>query len=176
MTLMDVLNQAPEILEDPAVREDKGLFPNGITQVRMGLTPRMGENRRGDWVVSAVLPDGHEVEAVFAGRRADATNVLRRDLAKLWQAALKDAQTAGQDLPEAESVRLPVMIEGGWRPRFIRDADGCETRIYQFYAARWTYVTSGGTVEVAGEPARSASDLDLSAAPPPRKACLQMVD
>ena len=149
-------------LQDPCVEEDAALFPDGVVQVRVALTPQAGENRRGDWIVAGVLADGSEIEVVFAGRRGKATVGLRRELVMMWRNVVSQAQASKRPAPNPSSVLLPIMLEGGWRVLFKRETDGCETRKYQLMAARWTYVLEGGLVDVAGEAVRDAQDAELS--------------
>ena len=149
-----------------ALEEDEGLFRNGVVQTRIALTPRAGENKRQDWFVAGVLPYGAEVQVVFAGRRAAAAKRLRHTLTLAWRTALADAKRKGEAAPDPSTVHLPISVEGGWRAVFSRDEDGCETRKYQFIAARWTYLDAQGVVDVAGERVLSDNTVDLSAMPP----------
>lgn len=151
---------------DTALEEDNGMFPNGVVKARIALTPRAGENARQDWVVAGVLPYGAEVQVVFAGRRAAAAQRLRQTLTDAWRTVLAEAKRKGAPAPDPASVHVQVNLEGGWRAVFKRGEDGCETRTYQFVAARWTYVDSQGTVDVAGEPALSENEVNLSEMPP----------
>ncbi len=147
---------------DPDISEDTGLFRKGLTQVRVQLTPRIGENGRGDWIVSAILPQGQEVEVVFAGRRAAAAKPLKQELLSMWLLECQRVSRKGKKTADPRDVRLSVLIEGGWRTIFNRDYAGMETRRFQLIAARWTYVTADHNVEVAGEPVRRIADHQMN--------------
>ncbi len=166
MNRMQILKETVKAQTNAMIQEDEGLFPNGVVTVRVALMPRVGENSRQDWVVAGHLTYGAQVEVVFAGRRAPASDVLRKTLADHWRKAMAVAKREKKPMPAPESVNLPVTIEGGWRAVFTRDADGCETRKYQLVAARWTYVGAGGIVDVMGEPVLSENAVDMSVIPP----------
>ena len=170
MILNKILSSAGAV-QEPNTDEDADLFPSGVVKVRMALSPRAGENRRGDWVVAGVLSDGTEVQVVFAGRRSKATQALRRELAMMWRKAITEARAKNTPAPDASKVLLPIMLEGGWRALFRRGEDGWETRKYQLMAARWTYVLSDESVEVAGEPVRNTQDVEMSVVAGPQFAC-----
>ncbi len=162
----------PVCNENSLILEDMGLFQGGMTRTQVAMTPIFGQNNRGDWIVSAVLPDGKEFQVVFAGRRAQAVGELRAELSRIWSSAVRNASARQQDRPEPHSVSMPVLIEGSWRAVFRRDGEGWETRQYQLYAARWSFVCRDGDVEVAGEAPLSYGETvqDPASAQPVRHA------
>ena len=90
------------------------------------------------------------IDVVFAGRRTKQADLLLKKLQFLWtQANRKTAP--GDEPPEVDTVRLPVRVEGSWRPRFERDDQGWETRTHQLFAARWV-LNHDGESKTFGEP------------------------
>ncbi|MEO9897106.1 MAG: hypothetical protein ABJD13_19985 [Paracoccaceae bacterium] len=144
------------------VAEDMGLFQTGMTRAQVAMAPIFGQNSRGDWVISSVLPDGKEFQVVFAGRRAASVDELRAELSQAWSSAVRSAAAQRQNRPEPHTVTIPVLIEGSWRAVFRRDGAGWETRQYQLYAARWTFARRDGEIEVAGEAPQFEGDVTLS--------------
>lgn len=157
MMLMEQIRKS-----DSQIVEDMGLFQTGMTRAQVALAPVFGQNNRGDWIISSVLPDGKEFQVVFAGRRTAAVDGLRTELSLAWSSAVRAASAQGEKRPEPQSVTVPVLIEGSWRAVFRRDGEGWETRHYQLYAARWTFVRRDGEVEVAGEAPQFEGDVALN--------------
>lgn len=147
---------------DPDAFEDAGLFPRGVTRIQVSLLPRLGENARGDWIVSAFLPGGQEIDIIFAGRRVAAAKRLKSELMHRWALSCKKAAAKGKRASGVEAGQLEVLVEGGWRTLFERDDMGMEARRFQFVAARWTYFSSDNTIEVGGETARRSMEFNYN--------------
>lgn len=131
--------------------EDRGIFKNPTTQLVVELVPRFGKNSRGDVMIMGFLQGNVPVDVVFAGRRkAQAAHVMQ-ELRILWSRANREVPPNGTP-PEVEWVRLPVRIEGAWRPRFERDDQGWQTRTHQLFAARWLLTDAEGNALSFGEP------------------------
>lgn len=150
---------------DAMIEEDTGLFQSSVIKLQVALMPRVGENKRQDIVIAGVVSEGPEIEVLFAGRRAAASARLRVELTKAWRDAVGAARKSRRAMPDPSKVLFPVTIEGSWRATFARGEDGCETRTYQFVAARWSFIGADGIVEIAGEPVCGEGHFGLSVIP-----------
>ena len=135
--------------------EDLGLFKTGLVEVPVELTPRITRTYRQDLMVTGLVKGQLEIDVIFAGRRLQDAAPLLATLRKLKQEALATAAAKGVLPPDLLTIRSPVKIEGSWRPRFLRDKSGWETRTYQLLAARWAVVGRDGVVTVGGQTAIS---------------------
>lgn len=142
--------------------EDAGLFKNKVGQLSVELVPQMMRNGRNDLVVRGFVNRTIEIEVAFAGRRVKETGPLETRLRALLTRAMKIAAATGEPEPDIDHIRLPLLIEGAWRPRFKRDQTGWETRSYYLFAARWSVLDdAGNTVSFGARPivvARQGSD------------------
>ncbi|MEP1519173.1 hypothetical protein [Ascidiaceihabitans sp.] len=138
--------------------EDAGLFKNTVSPIDVELVPQMQRNARQDLVVRGFLQD-RSIDVVFAGRRAKQVAPLETHLSAMVAHARRWAQ--GQGLGKSvdvESLRLPLRIEGAFRPKFSRDVSGWETRAYQIMVSRWTMIDAVGNITVFGtQPVISAA-------------------
>lgn len=128
--------------------EDAGLFKNTTSPLKVELVPQLHRNARQDLVVRGFI-NGHQIDVIFAGRRVAQAAPLEAQLAAMISQARRQALGNGT-MPEVDTLRLPTRIEGAFRPKFVRDAAGCETRSYHFMAARWTMIDSTGNIDVYG--------------------------
>lgn len=145
--------------------EDSGIFKTPTTQLVVGLVPRLGRNTRLDLMIKGFVQGEAAIDVVFAGRRRAQAEPLVQMLNALWTRANRQADKTGSP-PEVDDVRLPVRIEGCWRPRFARDDQGWQTRTFQLYASRWLVTDSAGTAHAFGEPpVRAASPAEADARP-----------
>ncbi|MCV3272664.1 hypothetical protein MUB52_14600 [Roseobacter sp. WL0113] len=142
--------------------EDSGLFKNKVGQLHVELVPQSMYNARKDLVVRAFVNRTIEIEVAFAGRRVKEVGPLEARLRAVRTKALKEAAEKGLPPPDIDHMRLPVLVEGAWRPRFKRDQTGWETRSYYLFAARWSFLDEAGqTVSFGVRPmvvARQAQD------------------
>ena len=130
--------------------EDGGIFRTPPQQLLVELVPKIGKNTRSDLMVKGFIDGTIAIDVVFAGRRTKQADLLLKKLQSLWtQANRKTAP--GDEPPEVDTVRLPVRVEGSWRPRFERDDQGWETRTHQLFAARWV-LNHDGESKTFGEP------------------------
>ncbi|MEP1963554.1 hypothetical protein [Tateyamaria sp.] len=130
--------------------EDSGLFKRHPCIINAALVPQFSHSRRGDLIVRGFLECGTTIEAVFAGRRARTAIPVEARLRKMLTNARRrvaDATTLNADM-----VRLYARIHGAWRPRFVRNRAGWETRNWQFMAAQWSILDGFGAVRQFGEP------------------------
>ena len=132
--------------------EDMGLFKKGTGEFAVELVPDVTRNNRQDVVVRAFFNDGVEVTVVFPGRRAREAVAVERRLRALLIRANRRAASAKQPEPSISSIRLPVRIEGSWRPRFQRDNSGWDKKSFQLLAARWAFVDDDGMTNLGGKP------------------------
>ncbi|MEM6940848.1 MAG: hypothetical protein AAF943_13525 [Pseudomonadota bacterium] len=116
--------------------EDSGLFKGELIRVQARLIPDVQRNMRQDLLVRARMGQDQEIIVIFAGRRtrqaAPLLNRLLRLRAVPAQGGLAEADSDAAVLPN-----LRAEIEGAWRVRFQRDAEGWESRDFQLCAARW---------------------------------------
>lgn len=132
--------------------EDAGLFTTEVTQVTVDLVPSMSRNGRDDLLVRGFIGPHTAITVCFAGRRGAQALAVERRLRMMWSRAVKLADQAKQLMPDSDTVRLPVRIEGAWRPIFQRDASGWERRTHHLIAARWSLVGPDGASVAYGEP------------------------
>lgn len=132
--------------------EDSGLFKSKVGQISVELVPQMTRNDRMDLVVRGFANRTTEIEIAFAGRRAKETGPLEARISKLLAQAIQSAKAAGEKAPDIDRVRLPVLIEGAWRPRFKRDQEGWETRRYYLFVSRWSILDDDGKTMSFGAP------------------------
>ncbi|GFE48384.1 hypothetical protein So717_01370 [Roseobacter cerasinus] len=133
--------------------EDSGLFKNKVGQLQVELVPQMMINGRNDLVVRGFVNRNINIEVAFAGRRVKEAGPLEARLKQVRAKAIKEAAAQGKPPPEIDHLRLPVLIEGAWRPRFKRDQAGWETRSYYLFAARWSILgDDGSTVSFGSKP------------------------
>ena len=131
--------------------EDSGIFRNPPTHLLVELVPKFGKNSRLDLMVKGFVQSETPIDVVFPGRRKLHVEPLVQKLHALWTRANRQPGRSGRP-PEIDEVRLPVRIEGSWRPRFERDDQGWQTRTHQLFAARWMIAEGDGEVRTYGEP------------------------
>ncbi|WP_299405929.1 hypothetical protein [uncultured Roseobacter sp.] len=132
--------------------EDSGLFKSKVGQISVELVPQMTRNSRNDLVVRGFANRTIEIEVAFAGRRVKEAGPLEARLRAMLSNAVRASSAAGADAPDIDYIRLPVLIEGAWRPRFRRDQTGWETRSYYLFAARWSILDDEGNTVSFGSP------------------------
>lgn len=132
--------------------EDAALFSGSICQISVDLVPQMQRNDRNDLLVRGFVGGHHEIEVLFAGRRARDVGPLETRLKLLWSRARQSAKASQKDLPDIDLIRYPVRIEGSWRRKTKRDESGWETHSYNFVAARWSLMNNDGHPVFFGEP------------------------
>lgn len=138
--------------------EDAGLFKNTVSPIDVMLVPQMQRNARQDLVVRGFLQD-RSIDVVFAGRRAKQVAPLEARLSSMIAHARRYAQgVRGMEL-DIDILRMPLRIEGAFRPKFSRDVTGWETRCYNLIVARWTMVDEAGNIDIFGE-LSAAKSLD----------------
>ena len=115
----------------------------------MQLVPKTAQTSRKDVVIKGFLDGTGAIDVVFAGRRRAEADTVLAMLKALWSRANASAPPGRP--PEIDAVRLPVQVEGVWRPRFKRDDQGWQTRDHQLYAARGLMVNDDGEAMVFGE-------------------------
>lgn len=130
--------------------EDSGIFRTPPTQLLVELVPKFGTNSRLDVMIKGFVQSDIPIDVVFPGRRKAHLEPLVQSLHALWTKANRKVGK-NEQAPEIDEVRLPVRIEGSWRPRFQRDDQGWQTRTHQLYAARWVIPHAGGEARTYGE-------------------------
>ncbi len=130
--------------------EDSGLFRNKVISIDVKLVPVFKENRRKDLVVKGFVDKDKPIEVLFAGRR----KLMVDDL--LIHLNARRPKSGG--LPRSAQSRsaagggLKVRIHGSWRPRFVKDEEGWETRFYHLIAAEWDLMLQDGSLKRYGTP------------------------
>ena len=152
--------------------EDEGIFRAGVVRLTVRVVPVFGRNTRGDLMIKGYVGPDSAIDVVFPGRRRRDACPLEQRLKAEWQRIAQAARARGRE-PDIETMRLPVMVEGSWRPRFRRDDQGWQTRDHQLYAARWAFVDESGQSVTYGEGVRhgvpTAGRVSAGQqAPPPR--------
>lgn len=131
--------------------EDSGIFKAPPIHLLVELVPKFGKNSRQDVMVKGFVQSDVAIDVVFPGRRRVHLEPLVQKLHTLWTQANRRVGRSDRP-PEIDEVRLPVRIEGSWRPRFQRDDQGWQTRTHQLFAARWMMPGDDGQVTTYGEP------------------------
>ncbi|PCJ08435.1 MAG: hypothetical protein COB16_07005 [Rhodobacteraceae bacterium] len=132
-------------------KEDSGLFKKGIVQFSMELVPYKARTSRGDLVIKGFFQQDTQVDVIFAGRRAMETAPLELCLERQFSLAVRMANRSQTSTPNVDSIRFPVQVEGSWRPHFLRDLSGWETRSFQFLVAQWSFTDETGSSVEFGE-------------------------
>lgn len=131
-------------------REDSGLFKKGVVAFDIELVPHKARSSRGDLVIKGFFKTDTQIDVIFGGRRAMETAPLELCLERMFS---NDVRVALRNNTQADidAIRLPVHVEGSWRPHFLRDMSGWETRSYQFLVAQWSFTDETGTQVEFGE-------------------------
>jgi hypothetical protein len=124
--------------------EDAGLFQNTVCNVEVDLIPVMRKNNRGDLIVTGLVKGDLEIAVSFAGRRVLEAAPIIASLN-----ALLDGQ---KHIADVKKSRLPLKIEGAWRPQFVANESGFETRTFHLLAAKWTVLTDPESAVEYGQP------------------------
>ena len=124
--------------------EDAGLFQNTVCFVEVELIPVMRKNNRGDLIVTGLVKGDLEIAVTFAGRRVKEAEPIITSLN-----ALLEGQA---HLADVKKSRLPLKIEGAWRPQFVSDDSGFEKRTFHLIVAKWAVMTSDGPPREYGQP------------------------
>ena len=108
--------------------EDAGLFQNTVCRVELELAPIMHKNNRGDLIVMGLVKGDLEIAATFAGRRVtDAASIIE---------SLNELLKKKDHLADVRKSRLPLRIDGAWRPQFVSDGSGFEKRRFELNVLR----------------------------------------
>lgn len=124
--------------------EDAGLFQNATCNLEVSLIPIVRQNHRGDLIITGLVKNDLEIAVTFAGRRALEAAPIVASLQ-----AMRDAQKHVTDVMKS---RLPLQIEGTWRPQFVAHDSGFETRTFHFLAAKWSVIDQKGKAVAYGQP------------------------
>ena len=130
--------------------EDWGIFKGSIVTVQLHLTPLRRSTTRNDLLCVGFL-GGTRVEVVFPGRRRKDAVALEADLDAYLRAKSRAARAKGLQAPHVISIRFPLSAEGVWRVRLDEAGDDDVERVYQFMAARWTWLDPEGGQKSSGE-------------------------
>lgn len=130
--------------------EDDGLFKEGTVEISIEVTPLIARTARNDILIRGFAGSA-EVDVIFPGRRSKNTEPLISRLQRLEKRVRRASRDPNAKPPDPASIRLPIMIEGTWRPRFHEDGSGWTTRTYQLIAARWVFTTESGERAVFGD-------------------------
>jgi hypothetical protein len=124
--------------------EDAGLFQNTVCRVELELVPIMHKNNRGDLIVMGLVKGDLEIAATFAGRRVtDAASIIE---------SLNELLKKKDHLADVRKSRLPLRIDGAWRPQFVSDGSGFEKRTFHLIVAKWAVMTANGPPREYGHP------------------------
>lgn len=130
--------------------EDRGVFKSKPVEIVVELVPKFGRNSRLDIMIKGFVRSEIPIDVVFPGRRKMQAAPLVNRLHALWARANRQGGKNNRP-PEIDDVRLPVRIEGSWRPRFARDDQGWQTRTHQLFASRWLIADDKGQIMSFGE-------------------------
>jgi len=123
--------------------EDSGLFQAATCKVEVMLIPVIHKNNRGDLIIKGIMENDKEIAVTFAGRRArEAAPVVAR------LNALRDQKSTYANV---RKIQLPMQIEGSWRPQFVTDENGFETRTFHLIAAKWAIPSATGAPSSFGQ-------------------------
>jgi len=131
-------------------KEDAGLFKKGVVPFDFELVPHKARSSRGDLVIKGFFQKDTQIDVIFAGRRAMETAPLELCLERAFSNAVRMAMRT-QSQTNIDNIRFPVHVEGTWRPHFLRDMSGWETRSYQFLVAQWSFTDETGKKVEFGE-------------------------
>lgn len=132
--------------------EDLGLFKKELGQFWVALVPHIKRSSRGDLVIRGYLNGTSEVFVIFAGRRTKQALPIEARLKALFAKATSAAVKSNSAAPLVNRIRLPVHIEGAWRPRFQADDSGWDQRSFQLLASRWAFADVEGITNLGGQP------------------------
>lgn len=132
--------------------EDLGLFKKDLGQFWVALVPHIKRSSRGDLVIRGYLNGTSEVFVIFAGRRTKQALPVESRLKAMFARAARAAAKSQSDPPQINKIRLPVHIEGAWRPRFQSDDSGWDQRSFQLLASRWAFADAEGVTNLGGRP------------------------
>lgn len=132
--------------------EDLGLFKKQLGQFWVALVPHMKRSSRGDLVIRGYLNGTSEVFVIFAGRRTKQALPVEARLKSMFSLACRAAERKKTAPPQINRIRLPVHIEGAWRPRFQASDSGWDERSYQLLASRWAFADVEGITNLGGQP------------------------
>jgi len=132
--------------------EDRGLFKKELGQFWVALVPHIKHSSRGDLVIRGYLNGTSEVFVIFAGRRTKQALPIENRLKTMFSRASHAAARSKADPPHINRIRLPVHIEGAWRPRFQADESGWDQRSFQLLASRWAFADADGVTNLGGRP------------------------
>lgn len=133
-----------------AERENAGLFKKGVVTFDVELVPHKARSSRGDLVIKGFIKKNTQVDVIFAGRRAMETAPLELCLERSFSNAVRTAARNNVQT-NVDNIRFPLHVEGTWRPSFLRDMSGWETRSYQFLVAQWSFQDETGAQVEFGE-------------------------
>jgi hypothetical protein len=124
--------------------DDAGLFQNTVCNVDVDLIPVIRKNNRGDLIITGLVKGDLEIAVTFAGRRV-------REVAPVitMLEALRDGQ---KHVADVKKSRVRLKIEGAWRPQFVANDSGFETRTFHLIAAKWTVIDGKGSPVEYGLP------------------------
>lgn len=129
--------------------EDSGLFKKPTTELIVNLIPKFGKNSRHDIIIKGLMPNGVEIDVIFAGRRKRYAEELVALLKQKWAGAHR--LTKGMTPPRRRDVFVPTRLYGSWRSRVAEDAQDLTRVEHQFLAARWAYHSHQGDARTCGE-------------------------
>lgn len=113
----------------------------------------MNYNRRKDIVVKGYIKDGRQIDVLFAGRRANDAAAIVKLLQALQSKLRQPGFQKRMEKAKFSAIRLPVQVEGAWRPQHTIEKDGFQSRRFQLIAARWNLSTGKGRIFHYGKPA-----------------------
>ncbi len=109
------------------------LFEEDMVSVRVQFVPRISQTKDGDLVIRGFTQQNRAIDVVFSGDHIEASVPL---VSKL-RAQLSQAQSAnGWQDADIDILRVTAQLEGTWRRRFSRDAEGWQTHTHLFYSVR----------------------------------------
>ena len=132
--------------------EDTGLFTTEVGEFAIELVPQISRSSRNDLIVRGFVKKNIAISVVFAGRRTKEAPPVEARLKTLLSQASRAAAVSKKPAPDLDSIRLPIRVEGSWRPRFERDESGWEKRSYQLLASRWGFIDHDGMTSLGGKP------------------------
>lgn len=145
--------------------EDRGLFKRNLRQIPVELLAAIDRNNRGDLLIRGIVNPETAVEVLIAGRRVAAAFPLVERLMQMRTQANRVAANRGPGTgsgaahgQKVRSLRLPVVVSGGWRLRFVPDPSGWEIKTYQLIAAQWSFEDVRGRQVTQGLPLAPQQD------------------
>ena len=112
-----------------------------LVQVRLKLTPLVSLTSEGAIMVRAYTLENRAVDVILAERQAE---TVKPQIFRLRARLTKTCMTQGPRA-DIDTLRQHALLEGVWRRRFRRDADGWQTHTHQFHVSKLSLLDARAT-------------------------------